>query len=173
MDFLYLLSYVQYQRNKFQPAQKTIEGLSSELETLKKTTLHLIQDYESIYVRASVFKMRGYYFEAKNEAESMKKLVDEFMSQSQYLPDYYHLRGTIALQEGKYVEAMDAFTKGYASLPYQNSSNDEHALFLSALAHLYYLNHGLDEAQKYYEDIQKLTTGRLIWGDLMSGVFTG
>jgi serine/threonine protein kinase/Flp pilus assembly protein TadD len=165
MDFLFLLSYVQYQKHAYQESLRTLDGLFQKLEPL--------EDYQAVW-----YSIMGRYLaglgsaglgdveKAENDAEIMKGLIDKIRAQSQYLQYYYHLKGTIALESDDYARATDNFNEGYSSLPSQSGPYDEHALFLDSLGRASYLSGKPDQAMEYFEDIQKLTTGRLTWGNL-------
>ncbi|NIM89766.1 MAG: hypothetical protein GTO17_02335, partial [Candidatus Aminicenantes bacterium] len=63
-------------------------------------------------------------------------------------------------------EAIENFKKAISLLPYQYEIYDEHARFLYPLAVSYYQRGDLESAQKQFENIIDLSTGRLMWGDL-------
>ena len=167
LDFLFLLSFGQYQHHEYLRSLETIEELFQEMEPLQGPSLvwySILGQYVSGLVSAQLNDIS----EAEKNAEAIMGSIDgiQNQSQSQFLHYYNHLKGVIALKKGAYSTAMEYFNKGYSSLPSQNNCYDEHALFLNSLGQAYYLSKQLDKALKCYKDIQSLTTGRLTWGNL-------
>ncbi len=166
-DFLFLLSFVQYINHEYVHCQQTVEELLKEIES--------IEEYSSIWypiLGQYVFGLASAELNdipiAEKKAEVMMGLINEIQSQSrgQFQKYYHHLKGMIALKKGNYSTAIEYLNKGYSSLPFQNDSFDEHALFLNSLAQAYYFSRETDKALKCFKDIQTLTTGRLSWGNL-------
>jgi tetratricopeptide (TPR) repeat protein len=103
--------------------------------------------------------------EAKDTAEELKNLIERtgFQKLIRY---YYHLRGMIDRNENMNIQAIENFKRAISLLPYQYDVYDEHAFFLYPLALSYYQREDMDPAQKQFENIIGLATGRLMWGDL-------
>jgi tetratricopeptide (TPR) repeat protein len=51
-------------------------------------------------------------------------------------------------------------------LPFHNNWNDEQAFFIDPLAQAYYEAGEMDKARETYNRINRLTLGRLWWGDI-------
>ena len=77
--------------------------------------------------------------------------------------------GEITRKTGDLVEAVDFFKQAAAILPLQdvpwNDSND-HALFIEALAEVYFETGRSVEALEEYGKINSLTSGRIAYGDI-------
>lgn len=167
VDFLFLLSFVQYRGHKYGCCQHTIEELLQEVGSPNEVTFFwysILGQYVSGLASAQLNDIS----EAEKNAEAMMGSIDgiQNQSQSQFLQYYYHLKGMIAFKTKDYSTAIEYFNKGYSSLPSQNNPYDDHALFLDSLGQAYYFSQKTDDALKCYEDIQSLTTGRLSWGNL-------
>jgi tetratricopeptide (TPR) repeat protein len=77
----------------------------------------------------------------------------------------YHLGGTIACARKSWDEAVNDLEKAVNTLPHQYGENDQHAVYIEALASSLYQRGDLDPARAQYEKIISLTTGRLSAGD--------
>ncbi len=165
LDFLFLLSFVQYINHDYRRCQQTVEELFQETESPKEYSFiwySILGQYVSGLASAQLNDVPR----AEKKAELMMGLINETQSQRQYLKYYHHLKGMIAFKTEDYSTAIEYFNKGYLSLPSQNNPYDDHALFLDSMGQAYYFLKKTDEALKCYNDIQTLTTGRLSWGNL-------
>ncbi|MBN1273028.1 MAG: protein kinase [Candidatus Aminicenantes bacterium] len=98
-------------------------------------------------------------------AEEVKKNVDRTPS----IKDvcwYLFCRGQIEEKKKNYEEAIDFFSRSYSLLGHQKDWFQNHGWILFRIASAYYLKGDLESAEKEYENILALTTGRFFWGDL-------
>lgn len=124
----------------------------------------------ALHVRGLAYLKNKRLKDAKKTAEQLKQCVEEsgFRKNMRY---YHHLTGIIADEEGRIKEAIDDFEVALSLLPKENSESDHHAFFLDYLASALYQSGELDRAQKEYQEIISLTTGRLRNGDRYSRSF--
>ncbi|MCD6518223.1 MAG: protein kinase [Candidatus Aminicenantes bacterium] len=167
LDFLFLLSFVQYHNHKYVRCQQTIGELFQEMESIEEYSF-IWYSILGQYVSGLASAQLNNFPVAEKKAEVMMGLINRIQSQSQgqFLQYYHHLKGMIALKKEDYSTAIEYFKKGYSLLPSQNDHYDNHALFLDSLGQAYYFTKKTDQALKCYNDIQTLTTGRLSWGNL-------
>ena len=93
-------------------------------------------------------------------------ITKSFAEAQKLMRHYYHLSGVIAKAEGDYQTAVQEFEKAISLLSSENFKADMHILYFDALALTYVESGDLKKAQKVYERITGLKTGRLRWGDL-------
>jgi serine/threonine protein kinase/tetratricopeptide (TPR) repeat protein len=119
----------------------------------------------SLWWKIKVHLRKGNIEEALVLAEEVKKCTKSTV----YLYDdkwYLDDLGLIEMKKRNYSKAIDLFTQVYEMQGSQRSWLDPHAYILYNLASAYYLNGDLEAAQREYENILTLTTGRLSNGDL-------
>ena len=103
--------------------------------------------------------------EAKKTATLLKNYLDR-IEIPKYKRFYNHLEGMIAQHENRDSKAVENFKKAISLLSYQYEALNDHAFYFYSLAITYYKMNDLEQAQKQFENIIELTTGRLQWGDL-------
>jgi tetratricopeptide (TPR) repeat protein len=103
--------------------------------------------------------------QALKTAGSLKDLIDR-SGNRKYLHYYHDLMGMIFLNKGSYLQAADSCKAALGGLNAQHSLYDEHAFFQESLAGVYQAAGLMDNAQLYREEISRLTTGRLRFGDI-------
>ena len=107
---------------------------------------------------------QGKLEQAKETAEMLKQQVEEsfYMKNMRH---YHHLMGEVYRAENNIPQAIACFEKAASLLPAQYFQHDPHLFFLDSLATAYYENQDWEKAEKEFEKITSLTTGRLRWGD--------
>ncbi|UCC38958.1 MAG: protein kinase [Candidatus Aminicenantes bacterium] len=108
--------------------------------------------------------------EARKIADELKELVQKGMNRKR-IRRYYHLMGMIWLERENSSKAIEYFKDAVALLPFEHSQDDEHALFIDALASAYYRSGDIEKAQLEFEKIASLTAGRQYWGDIFTQSF--
>jgi serine/threonine protein kinase/Tfp pilus assembly protein PilF len=125
---------------------------------------------EALYLKGRIYLERDSLDKAYNTASELKELIDRGIHRkSERL--YLNLRGMIELKRGNFKKAVEDFKQALALLPAQSELEFAQALFLEPLALAYFEAGDLDEAQKEYERIIALTTGRLLQGDIYARSF--
>jgi tetratricopeptide (TPR) repeat protein len=107
---------------------------------------------------------------AQNLAEELKGFILKGLNKKS-IRYYHYLQGQIELKKANYSKAIENFQKAISSLPSQDAINDEHANFFDALALANYKAGNLKEAQREYERITSLTSGRAYYGDIYAKSF--
>jgi tetratricopeptide (TPR) repeat protein len=98
-------------------------------------------------------------------AEESKRILEGQRHEPNILR-YWFVLGQIEMKRKNYSKAIDLFTRAIDLLGPQRDWNTGHAWIFFNLASTYYKNGNLKEAQREYEKILTLTTGRMRWGDL-------
>ena len=105
---------------------------------------------------------------AHKTADELKRLCDEGMNKKE-IRLYYHLLGMIELEKKNYSRAIEYFQRAISFSPYQNELGpftSDQAWFAESLALTYYQAGDKERAQKEYENITSITTGKLYQGDV-------
>jgi serine/threonine protein kinase/tetratricopeptide (TPR) repeat protein len=105
------------------------------------------------------------YDEARKTAEELKSLIETGIDKRELLY-YEYILGLIELGNKNYRQAADLFGRACGRLDFQGDAS-----FSDLLARALYESGDLDKAQKEYEKITLLTTGRLDRGDLYAKAF--
>jgi tetratricopeptide (TPR) repeat protein len=108
--------------------------------------------------------------DAQKTAADLKVIIDSGLNKKA-IRYYYHLLGMIELQKKSYSSAIEYFEKAVSLLPYQHALEDDHAIFLEALASAYSKSGNVDQARQQYEKISRLTSGRFAYGDIYARSF--
>jgi len=78
----------------------------------------------------------------------------------------FHLRGLVELENKNFSPAADYFRKATALMPGESGWPDDRALFIYSLGRVYWEAGELGQAQKQFEEILGLTSGRIYFGDV-------
>ncbi len=124
----------------------------------------------SLVFRGLSFIQRGKLAEAGGTADRIRKTVEKsgFLKLNRC---YFHLRGAIALAEGRLGDAVTDLRKALSLMPAEYILPDDRILCLDALAT------GLEEggepaaALETLNSLQDLALGRLLWGDVYARSF--
>ena len=75
------------------------------------------------------------------------------------------------MKKGNYPKAIEYLKEAIYLLPFQYKMDNNHAWFMGSLAQAYFKNEDFEDAQREYEKIIGLTTGRIYFGDLYAKSF--
>ena len=165
-NFQILDVYIKLQKGLFP------EALVLTVQAMEAANKAAYIDYRNsaLYFRGLAYARMKRIKEARDTADELKKQIQE-IDRKKLMRHYHHLRGEIALAEGEISRAIDDFEIAVSLLPEEYFKHDIHILFLDSLASAYYENEDWEKAQKEYEKITSLKTGRLRWGDKYSLAF--
>jgi tetratricopeptide (TPR) repeat protein len=105
--------------------------------------------------------------EAQDVADALKVLIDGGLHRKAER-FYWHLMGLIELKKKNFQKAIQYFRQAVAMLPSQIDPGHAQALFFEPLASTNFEAGDVDKAQKEYERIISLSTGRLLYGDIFA-----
>ncbi len=108
--------------------------------------------------------------EAMKTAEDLRALV-EIGANKKGIRYHDLLAGMIALKNEDYSGAIERLTRAAALLPSQHFFDNDHALFLDALALTYFKKGDWEKARDEYEEIANLTVGKFLFGDIYARSF--
>jgi tetratricopeptide (TPR) repeat protein len=144
-----------------------------EIEILKNLAL----EEENLGWERLVLFTEGFYYaeeglldEAQNAADEMKKKIDESINKYG-MRFYYTLIGKIELEQNNFPEAIELLKKAVSMLPAESSATQLQAAFFNILAEAYYMAGDFENAREQYEQIQKMTWGRLNIGGSYTNSF--
>ena len=147
-------------------------------DVLKETDLVLnadqeVKDYLRWQRRALLFKGLAYIgmkslSAAQRTADELKKLIDEGLNKKE-IRLYDYLLGMIELEKENYSRAIEYLERAISLLPYPSGVDPfmcDQAWFAESLALAYYQAGDKERAQKEYENIASISTGKLYWSDV-------
>jgi tetratricopeptide (TPR) repeat protein len=142
---------------------KALESASKTVETALLSDISDDINF-SQHLRGLIYIKQNRLEEARAAAENLKQRIEK-SGLTKHLRHYHHLMGEISRTEGDFDTAIEEFKAACSLLPAEHSRSDMHLLYYDSLASAYYDSGQYDKAQKEYEHIVSLTTGRLRWGD--------
>ncbi len=157
------LAYLHFKSKNFEKALKECEAglsISSEAGILSRQR-------EAMYLKGRIFLEMDSLNEAQRAADELKELIDSSLHRKAER-FYWHLLGMIELKEKNLNKAIQHFKQAAALLPSQMNPEHGQALFFEPLALAYFEAGDFDGAQKEYERIVSLSTGRLLYGDIFA-----
>ena len=157
------LAYLHFKSKNFEKALKECEAglsISSEAGILSRQR-------ETLHLKGRIFLEMDSLNEAQRAADELKELIDSGMHRKAER-FYWHLLGMIELKEKNLNKAIQHFKQAAALLPSQMNPEYGQALFFEPLALAYFEAGDIDGAQKEYERIVSLSTGRLLYGDIFT-----
>ncbi len=157
------LAYLHFRSNNFEEALKECEtglNISSEAGILSRQR-------EAMHLKGRILLEMDSLDEAQNVAIALKELIDSGLHRKaeRY---YLNLIGMIELKRKNFQKAIQYFKQAVALLPSQLGPEFGQALFFEPLALAYFESGDFDGAQKEYERIVSLSTGRLLYGDIFA-----
>jgi tetratricopeptide (TPR) repeat protein len=161
LSFLNLLAYVNLRMGQLE------EALDATEQAQKIAT-----EFKFHFDKIIAMRLHGVILIRMNKIEDAKKAASRLKSYldrieiPKYKRYYNHLEGLIAHYEKRDSEAVGNFKKAISLLSYQYEALNDHAFHFYSLAMTYYKMNDLEQAQKQFENIIELTTGRLQWGDI-------
>jgi tetratricopeptide (TPR) repeat protein len=161
-------SLLAYSYLKIGKPEKALEECDKSWTLALETEFLIMQKY-ALHYKGLSFLAQNQTDDAIKSAQELKHIIEKGLNKK-LLRYYYHLNGMIELQRKNYPQAVKDFENALSLLPCQNAESwilhNKHALFMDSLAYAYFLAGNLEQAQKQYEMITKLTMGRLFFGDI-------
>jgi len=149
-------------------------------ESIKKLTMarRSAEQAESISGQITALHLKGLaqlemklLDEAQRTADELKEQIDTWLNRK-LVRHYWHLMGMIEQNRDNLSKAIEYFEKAISFLDYQRQVySDNHSLFYDSLAFALYKKRDLEKAQEQYNLITKLTTGKIIFGDIYAKSF--
>ena len=161
LSFLNLLAYVNLRMGQLEEA---LDATKQAQQIAKELKFHF-DKIIAMRLHGVILLRMNKIEEAKKSATLLKSYLDR-IEIPKYNRYYNHLEGIIAQHENRYSEAVENIKKAISLLSYQYEALNDHAFYFYSLAITYYKMNDLEQAQKQFENIIELTTGRLQWGDL-------
>jgi len=119
--------------------------------------------------------------EAQAVADELRELREKGLENrlnDKSLRHLEYIQGIIDLEKGDFSSAIERLQKAISFMPAQmwpmglwNAASLDRGLYTWALAEAYRRSGDLEKAQEQYEEITRLTSGRLLWGDLYARSF--
>ncbi len=161
--FRLYLAYLHLRSKNFEEALKECEmgfNISSEASILRRQR-------EAVYLKGRIFLEMDSLDKAKGAADALKEIIDSGLHRK---AERYHLNliGMIELKRKNFQKAIQYFKQAVALLPSQLGPEYAQALFFEPLALACFEAGDFDGAQKEYERIVSLSTGRLLYGDIFA-----
>jgi serine/threonine protein kinase/Tfp pilus assembly protein PilF len=120
--------------------------------------------------RGSYFLKTGSIPDALKTAGELKKLIESGLIEKA-IREYDYLMGLIEYDRKNYPGAVAQLNKAKSLLPAENDSWDGQARFSLALGQAYHKAGDLNAAQKAYEEILPMTSGRNFYPDIYARAF--
>lgn len=157
------LAYLHFKSKNFEEALQECEAgldISSEAGILSRQR-------EALHLKGRIFIEMNMMDQAQIAADELKNLLERGLNKKaeRY---YWHLMGIIELKRKKFQKAIQYFKQAVTLLPSQMNPEHGQALFFESLALAHWEAGDFDEAQKEYERIVSLTTGRLLYGEIFA-----
>jgi len=157
-NFTSMMTYLHWQKNRLPEALE---------EAHRAVELAQYRDHVnfSLHLRGMIYAQMKRIEEANETADLLKHMIEESGAEK-FMRHYHHLMGMITRAEGNFQTAIQEFEHAISLLPAEYFKADMHILYFDALASTCMESGDLEKAQKLYERITGLKTGRLRWGDL-------
>jgi len=108
--------------------------------------------------------------EAQKTADALRALLDQDANKKD-IRYWDLLAGRIMSNKRDYPGAIGRLTKAETLLPFQYFFDNDHVLFMDALARAYFGRDDLDKARTEYEKITRLSVGAFYYGDIYARSF--
>ncbi|MGD8535181.1 MAG: protein kinase [Candidatus Aminicenantes bacterium] len=157
------LAYALFKSKNLEEALKECEAglsISSEAGIVSRQR-------EALHLKGRIFLAMDSLDEAQDVADALKVLIDGGLHRKAER-FYWHLMGLIELKKKNFQKAIQYFRQAVAMLPSQIDPGHAQALFFEPLASTNFEAGDVDKAQKEYERIISLSTGRLLYGDIFA-----
>ena len=152
-----------------------------------KKVLNLSQEvFQQAAIQADIFyQVIGWYHnalaslhldhpqQALEMAEKIKDILNKY-GFTKYMKFNLHIRGLVAHARGEYKTAIDFLNRATSLLPSQvgfDMDTMSHARFMESRAETYVKMGEVDKAISEYDNIARLTCGRLFYGDIYARSF--
>jgi serine/threonine protein kinase/Flp pilus assembly protein TadD len=121
------------------------------------------------------FMMKGLSYVQMNSPEKALRIAEQIKSSNPRGAErrwFLYLMGLIDLEKKNHSKAIEFLNEALSLEPHQWLPDVSHAaFFMDGLARAYFRAGDLDSAQKEYEEITRLTTGRIMYGDIYARSF--
>jgi len=161
IDFLWYRARLELQTNNPVQALRDARNALAIAQALSD----IDQQKQALFILGLACLRNKLETEALQVAQELKQLV-EHSNNLKHMRFYHHLMGTYYREKGLIAQAGDSCGVAVSMLAAQHSQYDEHALCYDDLAATYEASGDLSRAEKTYENIIALTSGRLLWGDI-------
>jgi serine/threonine protein kinase/Tfp pilus assembly protein PilF len=157
------LAYIHLRSENFSEALEACEDSLSAAAEAGESNLYR----RALHMKGLIHLEKGELAVAQRVASELKSVIEQGFVKNA-IRYYHHLLGMIEMDKGNFGGATKEFQKAIALLPSEYDVNHEHALFIYPLAQAYAELGNADSAQKEYEKIVSLTTGRYYAGDIFT-----
>jgi serine/threonine protein kinase/Flp pilus assembly protein TadD len=124
----------------------------------------------ALTVKGIILAEQGDLDRARQTAEELKRSVENGLNRKA-IRHYDLVMGYINLKKGDVREAVANFQKAKSLLAFQSERNSEHAFFLEPLAIAYEQAGDIEKASAENDEITRLTSGRLMFGDIYAKAY--
>ncbi len=142
---------------------ESVLNISSEAGILSKQR-------EALHLKGRIFLEMNREDQAQTAADELKNLLESGLNKKAER-FYWHLIGMIELKKKNFQKAIQYFKQAVVLLPSQMNPEHGQALFFESLAAAHFEAGDFDEAQREYERIVSLSSGRLFYGDIYAKSF--
>jgi serine/threonine protein kinase/tetratricopeptide (TPR) repeat protein len=163
-DHLNLMIFLLYVNLKKGFLKKTINISNQIMKISGEKEFIALQKFALHFRGLAYIKMKNIE-KAVETAQTLKQKIEKSESKK-HMRLYYHLMGSIALENNQVIKAVDYLQKAISLLPSQVYGIINHSIFFESLASAYYKAGDLENAKRQYEKIISLTMGKLQWGDI-------
>ena len=147
-------------------SKKALRIINETIQPIRNKDLVL--EHFFLHDKGMILIENGFINEGNLIIDKMKSFKKDWMSDT-FNRFSFHLKGLIEMKEKNYIKAINFFNIAVSLVPgqdYLSLSDWYKAEFIEHLAKAYYLSGDLKKALKKYEKITKLTSARLIYGDV-------
>ncbi len=159
-----LLGYVQFISGRLLEALREVDIVKQKADAGELPAYRR----NSYFMRSYINALSRSTDEALRQAAQFKEETEKSPFKKQ-IKNYDYLMGTIELQKENYLKAIEYLQKGLAFETFGPLAKPAYILY--HLASAYYRSGDLSKAQEEFEEIAKLTTGRLWSGDAYAKSF--
>jgi tetratricopeptide (TPR) repeat protein len=103
---------------------------------------------------------------AQNTADEYRNLVSETLWYRKWVRFADMLQGNIEIEKGNYAKAVSSTEQALSLWPAQADVPDNQSLPVYHLGLAYFRSGNMEKARKAFEDVTRMTTGRLFFGEL-------
>ena len=154
-------------------AELRLGNSGQAIEELKEVLKTAIEE-ENYNMQREILRATGLVYlamesieEAENTAERLREMTEQAPNK-ELMSDYYYLKSMIELEKENYSKAIEHVEKGLSLL---SATSGLKLLFTDSLGQAYYRKGDLENAQKTYERVLSLATGRFNYGDVYAKSF--
>ncbi|MBN1272270.1 MAG: protein kinase [Candidatus Aminicenantes bacterium] len=123
-----------------------------------------------LFIKGLLYLRKGDVEEGRRTVEELRMLLEDRGDKKTFRYQKL-LSGLISLEEGDQKAAFQDLEKAVELLPFPYAEGDQQALFYAALGKAAWKNGNLAQASAVFEQIGRLTMGRIFWGDVFARSF--